>query len=113
METTAAVSEFPQLIHVITNDTSTNLDEHVLLMHPYGYIASAIALFCIGFFGFFLNLIVIVMMLRDKQVGWFFHKNEISHKILTLRGLNSNGSQTDNFCRELLILLFDIVFETL
>lgn len=38
------------------------------LMHPAGYIVSAIALFFIGFFGFFFNLLVIILMFREKQV---------------------------------------------
>jgi c-opsin len=42
--------------------------EDELLMHPAGYIVSAIVLFFIGFFGFFFNLLVIILMFREKQV---------------------------------------------
>lgn len=38
------------------------------LMPLEGYVATAVVLFCIGFFGFFLNLIVIVLMIKDKEV---------------------------------------------
>ncbi|XP_074041290.1 pinopsin [Leptinotarsa decemlineata] len=41
--------------------------EH-MLMSAGGYIAAAIMLFFIGFFGFFLNLCVIVLMWKDKQL---------------------------------------------
>lgn len=43
-------------------------DAVVLLMPPWGYTASAVVLFFIGFFGFFFNLIVIVLMYKDIQV---------------------------------------------
>uniref|UniRef100_A0A1B0CMJ6 G-protein coupled receptors family 1 profile domain-containing protein n=2 Tax=Lutzomyia longipalpis TaxID=7200 RepID=A0A1B0CMJ6_LUTLO len=38
------------------------------LMEPWGYIVSAIVLALIGFFGFTLNLTVIVMMFKDMQL---------------------------------------------
>ncbi|XP_075233383.1 parapinopsin-like [Lycorma delicatula] len=38
------------------------------LMSPIGYNAAAVCLFLIGFFGFFSNLIVIVLMCREKQL---------------------------------------------
>lgn len=38
------------------------------LMEPWAYVASAVALFFIGFFGFFLNLFVIALMCKDVQV---------------------------------------------
>ncbi|KAF2892961.1 hypothetical protein ILUMI_13213 [Ignelater luminosus] len=39
-----------------------------LLMPIEGYIGAAIALFLIGLFGFFLNLFVIILMWKDKQL---------------------------------------------
>ncbi|XP_063364738.1 parapinopsin-like isoform X1 [Cydia amplana] len=39
-----------------------------LLMPRWGYVASAFVLFLIGFFGFFLNLMVIVLMYKDRQL---------------------------------------------
>ncbi|XP_055638145.1 vertebrate ancient opsin-like [Toxorhynchites rutilus septentrionalis] len=38
------------------------------LMEPWAYTASAITLFFIGFFGFFLNLLVIVLMCKNAQL---------------------------------------------
>lgn len=40
-------------------------------MEPWAYNATAVALFLIGFFGFFLNLFVIVLMCKDIQVSRF------------------------------------------
>lgn len=42
-------------------------EEH--LMEPWGFVAAAVALFFIGFFGFFFNLFVIVLMFNDIQVS--------------------------------------------
>jgi c-opsin len=39
-----------------------------LLMPKWGYVVSAFVLFLIGFFGFFLNLMVILLMFKDRQV---------------------------------------------
>ncbi|XP_063235518.1 rhodopsin-like [Bacillus rossius redtenbacheri] len=39
-----------------------------LLMAPESYVATAVVLFFIGFFGFFCNLLVIVLMCREKQL---------------------------------------------
>ncbi|XP_069681232.1 pinopsin-like [Periplaneta americana] len=39
-----------------------------LLMPAAGYMAAAIVLFTIGFFGFFCNLLVIILMIREKQL---------------------------------------------
>ncbi|KPJ06626.1 Opsin-VA [Papilio machaon] len=36
-------------------------------MPRWGYVASAFVLFLIGFFGFFLNLMVILLMFKDRQ----------------------------------------------
>lgn len=46
------------------------------LMESWAYVASAVTLFFIGFFGFFLNLFVIALMCKDVQVSddliyWF------------------------------------------
>lgn len=43
--------------------------EEGLLMPEWGYTITAIILFLIGFFGFFFNLIVIVLMYKDIQVS--------------------------------------------
>ncbi|XP_049875541.1 opsin-VA-like [Pectinophora gossypiella] len=43
------------------------LDYH-LLMPEWAYTISAFALFLIGFFGFFLNLMVILLMCKDRQL---------------------------------------------
>ncbi|XP_028031973.1 parapinopsin-like [Bombyx mandarina] len=52
------------------NDTVTKAyDEGFpLLMPRWGYVASAFVLFLIGFFGFFLNLMVILLMFKDRQL---------------------------------------------
>ncbi|CAH1184718.1 unnamed protein product [Phyllotreta striolata] len=42
--------------------------EEEMLMPAGGYVAAAVVLFFIGFFGFFLNLSVIVLMLKDTQL---------------------------------------------
>ncbi|XP_044749566.1 rhodopsin-like [Coccinella septempunctata] len=51
----------------MANDTNLN-ETVVILMDDAGYIASALALLIIGVLGFFLNLFVIILMLRDKQL---------------------------------------------
>ncbi|XP_053690952.1 vertebrate ancient opsin-like [Sabethes cyaneus] len=38
------------------------------LMEPWAYVAAAVTLFFIGFFGFFLNLFVIALMCKDVQL---------------------------------------------
>jgi hypothetical protein len=38
------------------------------LIHPAGYIVSAIVLFFIAFFRLFFNLLVVILMFREKQV---------------------------------------------
>jgi len=43
------------------------------LMSEEGFIATGVILFFIGFFGFFLNLIVITLMVKDKEVRYFIH----------------------------------------
>ncbi|XP_013136214.1 PREDICTED: parapinopsin-like [Papilio polytes] len=52
------------------NDTviRTTYEEFPLLMPRWGYVASAFVLFLIGFFGFFLNLMVILLMFKDRQL---------------------------------------------
>jgi hypothetical protein len=40
-------------------------------MEPWAYTFTAVILFFIGFFGFFLNLFVIVLMCKDIQVSTF------------------------------------------
>ncbi|CAH2267516.1 jg22604 [Pararge aegeria aegeria] len=43
-------------------------DGFPLLMPRWGYVVSAFVLFIIGFFGFFLNLMVILLMFKDRQL---------------------------------------------
>ncbi|XP_059062566.1 parapinopsin-like [Achroia grisella] len=43
-------------------------EDFPLLMPKWGYVASAFVLFLIGFFGFFLNLMVILLMFKDRQL---------------------------------------------
>ncbi|CAK1582965.1 unnamed protein product [Parnassius mnemosyne] len=51
------------------NDTVVETyEEFPLLMPRWGYVASAFVLFIIGFFGFFLNLLVILLMFKDRQL---------------------------------------------
>lgn len=46
-----------------------NDDVPEMLMSNGGYIAAAVTLFFIGFFGFFLNLCVIILLWKEKQVS--------------------------------------------
>lgn len=39
------------------------------LMEEWAYTLTAVVLFCIGFFGFTLNLLVIILMCKDIQVS--------------------------------------------
>ncbi|KAL4713310.1 hypothetical protein ACJJTC_015297 [Scirpophaga incertulas] len=52
------------------NDTVVRAydDGFPLLMPKWGYVVSAFVLFLIGFFGFFLNLLVILLMFKDRQL---------------------------------------------
>ncbi|XP_075977244.1 pinopsin-like [Anticarsia gemmatalis] len=52
------------------NDTVVRAYEEgfPLLMPRWGYVVSAFVLFLIGFFGFFLNLMVILLMFKDRQL---------------------------------------------
>ncbi|XP_064073131.1 parapinopsin-like [Vanessa tameamea] len=52
------------------NDTVVRAygEEFPLLMPRWGYVVSAFVLFLIGFFGFFLNLMVILLMFKDRQL---------------------------------------------
>jgi hypothetical protein len=38
-------------------------------MSPFAYLLTATTLFFIGFFGFFLNIFVIILMCKDMQVS--------------------------------------------
>ncbi len=55
--------------------TTTHSNNVFELMHneeymsDIAYLLAAMTLFFIGFFGFFLNLFVIVLMFKDMQVG--------------------------------------------
>ncbi|XP_044254442.1 pinopsin-like [Tribolium madens] len=49
------------------NFNLTEIDAE-LLIPVEGYIAAAVVLFCIGFFGFSLNLTVIIFMLKERQL---------------------------------------------
>ncbi|XP_068632033.1 parapinopsin-like [Battus philenor] len=53
------------------NDTvfrTNTYEEFPLLMPRWGYVVSAFVLFIIGFFGFFLNLMAILLMFKDRQL---------------------------------------------
>ncbi|CAG9762357.1 unnamed protein product [Ceutorhynchus assimilis] len=54
------------IVKNVTNETVIVKNE--LLMDPAGYIITAFVLFLIGFCGFFLNLFVILLMWKDKQL---------------------------------------------
>ncbi|CAB3228381.1 unnamed protein product [Arctia plantaginis] len=62
------------------NDTVVKAYEEgfPLLMPRWGYVASAFVLFLIGFFGFFLNLMVILLMFKDRQVSLYLNLMFIS-----------------------------------
>ncbi|XP_057661883.1 pinopsin-like [Diorhabda carinulata] len=65
------MTEIIEVVENATNVTRRRLnyggyDE--MLMTSAGYTAAAVTLFFIGFFGFFLNLSVIILMLKDKQL---------------------------------------------
>lgn len=40
-----------------------------VLMSPEGYVATAVVLFFVGLFGFFFNLVVIILVIKDKEVS--------------------------------------------
>uniref|UniRef100_A0A182VXB1 G-protein coupled receptors family 1 profile domain-containing protein n=1 Tax=Anopheles minimus TaxID=112268 RepID=A0A182VXB1_9DIPT len=50
------------------NDVASSAVDYEELMAPWAYNAAAVTLFCIGFFGFFLNLFVIALMSKDMQL---------------------------------------------
>ncbi|XP_041765172.1 vertebrate ancient opsin-like [Anopheles merus] len=50
------------------NDVAASAVDYEDLMAPWAYNASAVTLFFIGFFGFFLNLFVIALMCKDMQL---------------------------------------------
>lgn len=52
----------------VSLERGSDYEEFHDLMPKWGYAASAFVLFLIGFFGFFLNLLVIILMFKDKQV---------------------------------------------
>ncbi|XP_041981559.1 parapinopsin-like [Aricia agestis] len=55
--------------YIDVNATVLDYDgDFPLLMPRWGYVASAFVLFLIGFFGFFLNLMVILLMFKDRQL---------------------------------------------
>lgn len=55
------------LENIILNDTSYGTEDDAL-MDSWSYTLSAIVLGIIGFFGFTLNLSVIILMCKDGQV---------------------------------------------
>ena len=61
------------------------------LMEEWAYTLTAVVLFCIGFFGFSLNLLVIILMCKDIQVSIKFNLIIISLRIsLGLLGASLN-----------------------
>jgi c-opsin len=51
-----------------TEENNLTRSETELLIPAEGYIAAAVFLFFIGFFGFFLNLSILLFMWKKKQV---------------------------------------------
>lgn len=73
------------------------------LMEPWGYTVAAIVLFFIGFFGFFLNLFVIILMCRDLQVSLngnvnCFCKNSLFFVTLRIKSINILKHKLNLFC---------------
>lgn len=58
----------PTTLNAFFNNGNHVAETEGLLMPEKGYIAAAVILFFIGFFGFFLNIFVIILMWRNKQV---------------------------------------------
>lgn len=56
-------------IDLLISENVENYGEETELMEPWAYTATAVTLFFIGFFGFFLNIFVIILMCRDLQVN--------------------------------------------
>lgn len=54
--------------NITLENRSLDGDDQVLLMSSVAYAASAVTLFCIGFFGFFFNLSIIFLMWKNAQV---------------------------------------------
>lgn len=57
-----------QLFELMTNESINPETSPKVLMSNAGYAAAAVCLFLIGFFGFSLNLLVIILMCREKQL---------------------------------------------
>lgn len=53
-------------------ETISQIGESGTHMSSWAYTLTAVILFLIGFFGFFLNLFVIVLMCKDIQVSAFY-----------------------------------------
>lgn len=51
------------------NHLKPYMDTNDELMEEWAYVTTAAILFLIGFFGFFLNIIVIILMCKDSQVS--------------------------------------------
>ncbi|KAL1489761.1 hypothetical protein ABEB36_013696 [Hypothenemus hampei] len=51
----------------LTNFSNEILKNELLMSHS-SYVFATVVLFLIGFFGFFLNILVIILMLKDKQL---------------------------------------------
>ncbi|XP_065088642.1 vertebrate ancient opsin-like [Ochlerotatus camptorhynchus] len=62
---TGATEGFPELVGGYGREPVPAPPE---LMEPWAYVAAAVTLFFIGFFGFFLNLFVIALMCKDVQL---------------------------------------------
>jgi len=59
------------MMNLSVNEVSYSNDEHINgEMPPWGYTLAAVVLFFIGFFGFFLNLIALVLMCKDVKVSF-------------------------------------------
>jgi hypothetical protein len=67
---TKTLSPTDSLVRVnenLSSDIAGSLTQEFL--PGWGFTAAAVVLFLIGFFGFFLNLIVIIVMCKDNQVS--------------------------------------------
>ncbi|CAH1103865.1 unnamed protein product [Psylliodes chrysocephalus] len=75
------MTEVLDVIDNVTNTTRKTLNyggEEEMLMTVGGYVGAAVVLFLIGFFGFFLNLGVIILMWKDKQLKLVYSVTGIS-----------------------------------
>jgi hypothetical protein len=71
MRMTKTLSPTDSIVRVngnLSSDIAGTLTQE--FMPAWGFTAAAVVLFLIGFFGFFLNLVVIIVMCKDNQVSF-------------------------------------------